>query len=126
MLLITAVGLTAICALAGFCVAKNAFSFGQRVALIGLVAISPALRGEAAGRNSSRPGENSAPECEILPFWPVACERILASVNNSQSPMRRGASHLKKGMQVDVVGSDAEGTEIVYQRKHVFADDGLF
>ena len=80
----------------------------------------------SAASNSSRPGENSAPECEILPFWPVACERILASVNNSQSPMRRGASHLKKGMPVDFVASDAEGTEIVYQRKHLFADDPLF
>ena len=53
----------------------------------------------SAASNSSRPGENSAPECEILPFWPVAYERILASVNNGRSPMRRGAFHLKKACQ---------------------------
>jgi hypothetical protein len=40
--------------------------------------------------------------------------------------MRRGAFHLKKGMPVDFVASDAEGTEIVYQRKHLLADDPLF
>ena len=38
----------------------------------------------------------------------------------------KGCVHLKKGMQVDVVGSDAEGTEIVYERKHLFAEDPLF
>ena len=40
--------------------------------------------------------------------------------------MRRGAFHLKKGMPVYFVASDAEGTEIVYQRKHLLADDPLF
>ena len=44
-------------------------------------------------------------------------------------PMRcdgKAAFTLKKGMQVDVVGSDDEGTEIVYRGRRWFADDPLF
>jgi hypothetical protein len=50
----------------------------------------------------------------------------LASLNNSLPRYAlpwKGCVHLKKDMQVDVVGSDAEGTEIVYQRNQLFADD---
>ena len=53
----------------------------------------------------------------------------LASLNNGRPPYRvrwQGCLRLKKGVQVDVVHSDDEGTEIVYQGKHWFADDPLF
>ena len=128
MLLIIAVGLTAICAVAGLCVAKNAFSFGERVALIALVAISP-LSSEADGQSVAPERKTLPQDATFCPSWAEAHERTLASLNNGRPPYAvrwKGCVHLKKGMQVDVLGSDAEGTEIVYQRKHLFADDGLF
>ena len=126
--MITAVGLTAIRALAGFWAAKNAFSFNERVALIALVAISP-LSGEAVGQSVALERKTLPQDARFCPSWAEAHERTLASLNNGRPAYAarwKGCVHLKKGMQVDVVGSDAEGTEIVYQRKHLFADDPLF
>ena len=37
-------------------------------------------------------------------------------------PMRQDAFHLKKGTQVNFVGSDAERTEIPYKREHLLAE----
>ncbi len=126
--MLMATALTAICALAGFRVAKNAFALGERVALIALVAIS-ALAGEADAQ-SVAPGRKTLPQdARFCLSWAEAHERTLASLNNGRPPYAvhwKGCVLLKKGAQVDVVGSDDEGTEIVYQGKHWFADDPLF
>src|SRR5271166_7027661 len=127
MLTMTA-GLTAICVLAGFWLAREAFVFGRRVAFIALVAIS-ALAGEA-GAQSVAPARKTLPQdARFCPSWAEAHERTLASLNNGRPPYPvrwKGCVYLKKGAQVDVVASDDEGTEIVYRGKHWFADDPLF
>jgi hypothetical protein len=120
--------LTAICAPAGFRVAKNAFGLGGRVALIALVAFS-ALAGEADAQPVALGRKTLPQDARFCPSWAEAHERTLASLNNGRPPYAvhwKGCVLLKKGAQVDVVGSDDEGTEIVYQGKHWFADDPLF
>jgi|SRR5271166_5191220 len=84
MLTMTA-GLTAICVLAGFWLAREAFVFGRRVAFIALVAIS-ALAGEA-GAQSVAPARKTLPQdARFCPSWAEAHERTLASLNNGRPP----------------------------------------
>jgi hypothetical protein len=127
-MLIMARGLTAICVLEWSRLAEEAFVFGKRVALIALVAIS-ALASEANAQ-SVAPGRKILPQdARFCPSWAEAHERTLASLNNGRAPYAgrwKGCVLLKKGAPVDVVGSDDEGTEIVYQARHWFADDPLF
>ncbi|HME85338.1 MAG TPA: hypothetical protein VKG91_12520 [Roseiarcus sp.] len=127
-MLIVAIALAAICALAGFRVAKNAFGVGGRVAFIALVAIS-ALAGEANAQSVASGRKTLPQDARFCPSWAEAHERTLASLNNGRPPYGgrwKGCVLLKKGVQIDVVGSDDEGTEIVYEGKHWFADDPLF
>ena len=88
-----------------------------------------ALAGQADAQPVA-PVKKALPEnARFCPSWAEAHERTLASLNNGRPPYPvrwKGCLHLKKGMQVDVVRSDDEGTEIVYQGKHWFADDPLF
>ncbi len=88
-----------------------------------------ALAGQADAQPVA-PVKKALPEnARFCPSWAEAHERTLASLNNGRPPYPvrwKGCLQLKKGMQVDVVHSDDEGTEIVYQGKHWFADDPLF
>ena len=102
------------------------------LALIAAVAFS-ALAGDADAQFSFReraPERKTLPDgARFCPSWAEAHERTLASLNNGRPPYPvrwRGCILLKKGAQVDVVGSDDVGTEIVYQGRHWFADDPLF
>ena len=127
-LLTMTAGLTAICVLAGFWLASEAFVLGKRAAVIALVAIS-ALAGVANAQSVARARKTLPQDARFCPSWAEAHERTLASLNNGRPPYgvrRKGCVLLKKGVQVDVVGSDDEGTEIVYEGKHWFADDPLF
>jgi hypothetical protein len=107
---------------------KKAARFGKRVAFLALVAIFAATGAADAG--STPPQRKTLPQdARFCPSWAEAHERTLASLNNGRPPYPvrwKGCVYLKKGAQVDVVGSDDEGTEIVYRGKHWFADDPLF
>src|SRR5271165_2875928 len=62
----------------------------------------------AAAAEAQRMPENA----RFCPSWAEAHERTLASLNNGRPPYRvhwKGCVLLKKGAQVDVVGSDDEG-----------------
>jgi hypothetical protein len=127
-LLTMTAGLTAICVLAGFWLASEAFVLGKRAAVIVLVAIS-ALAGVANAQSVAHSRKTLPQDARFCPSWAEADERTLASLNNGRPPYGvrwKGCVLLKKGAQVDVVGSDDEGTEIVYQGMHWFADDPLF
>ena len=117
---------TAMSALAAFSVESG---LGARAtALIALVAMS-AVAGEASAQSVARVRKTLPETATFCPSWAEAHERTLASLNNGHPPYPvrwKGCIHLKKGMQVDVVRSDDEGTEIVHQGKHWFADDPLF
>ena len=107
---------------------KDAFRSGERVAFIALLAIS-ALAGEADAQSVATTRKTLPQEVRFCPSWAEAHERTLASLNNGRPPYPvrwKGCLWLKKGVQVDVVGSDDAGTEIVYRGKHWFADDPLF
>jgi len=108
--------------------AKGAARLGDRVAFLALVGIC-AVTG-AADAGSAPPQRKTLPQdARFCPSWAEAHERTLASLNNGRPPYAvrwKGCIYLKKGVQVDVVASDDEGTEIVYRGKHWFADDPLF
>ncbi len=108
--------------------ANKALGFAERAALMVLVAMS-AFAGEA-GAQSFVPVRKTLPEdARFCPSWAEAHERTLASLNNGRPPYPvhwKGCVWLKKGAPVEVVGSNDEGTEIVYQGKLWFADDPLF
>lgn len=62
----------------------------------------------------------------FCPTWAEAHERTLASLNNGRPPYPvrwQGCIALKAGTSVDVVKQDDEGTEIVRNGKHWFADE---
>jgi hypothetical protein len=102
--------------------------FASRLALMALFAICALMDG--AHGQSVAPQKKALPEsATFCPTWAEAHERSLASLNNGHPPFAvrwKGCIRLKKGQPVDVVGSDAGGTEIVYQNRHWFADDPLF
>jgi hypothetical protein len=108
--------------------AKGVVRLGGRVAFLALVGIR-AVTG-AADAGSTLPRRNTLPQdARFCPSWAEAHERSLASLNKGRPPYPvrwKGCVYLKKGEQVDVVGSDDEGTEIVYRGRHWFADDPLF
>jgi hypothetical protein len=108
--------------------AKEAARFGERVAFLAFVGIC-AVAG-AADAGSTIPERKSLPQdARFCPAWAEAHERTLASLSNGRPPYAvrwKGCVYLKKGAQVDVVGSDDEGTEIVYRGRRWFADDPLF
>jgi hypothetical protein len=102
--------------------------FAARLASIALFAFC-ALAGEAHGQSVAAQKKALPENATFCPSWAEAHERSLASLNNGRPPYAvrwKGCIHLKKGQQVDVVGSDASGTEIVYENRHWFADDPLF
>jgi hypothetical protein len=97
----------------------------MRTFLAGMVMVlaSVALAAALIARAGEADAQSVAPERKALrqdasfcPSWAEAHERTLASLNNGQPPYAvrwKGCVRLKKGVQVDVVGDDDEGTEIV-------------
>jgi len=108
--------------------AKRLVRLRDRVAFLTLVGICAVTGGADAA--TTPPQRKTLPQdARFCPSWAEAHERTLASLNNGRPPYAvrwKGCIALKKGVQVDVVGSDDEGTEIVYRGRHWFADDPLF
>jgi hypothetical protein len=100
----------------------------MRVAFLALVANFAVT--VAADAGATLPGRKTLPQdARFCPSWAEAHERTLASLNNGRPPYAvrwKGCVTLKKGVQVNVVGRDDEGTEIVYRGKHWFEDIPLF
>jgi len=69
-------------------------------------------------------------DVRFCPSWAEAHERSLADLNNNgrKPPGARwkGCVIIKKGTEVEVVETDDQWTEIVYKKKHWFADEGPF
>jgi hypothetical protein len=84
----------------------------------------------AAGAQSTGPRKATLSEdIRFCRSWAEAHERTMASLNNGgrRPPGVRwkGCVVLKKGTEVEVVDSDDMQAEIVYKKKHWFADRGL-
>ncbi len=65
----------------------------------------------------------------FCPSWAEAHERSLASLNHGRPPYPvkwKGCIALKKGTSVEVVESDDQWTEIIFNGKHWFTDEQLF
>jgi hypothetical protein len=108
--------------------AKGAVRSGGRVAFLALVGIC-AVTGAASAASAPVQRKILPQDARFCPSWAEAHERTLASLNNGRPPYPvqwKGCVDLKKGAQVDVIGSDDQGTEIIYRGKHWFADDPLF
>src|SRR5262245_18975057 len=85
----------------------------------------------AAGAQSPAPRKVTLSEnMRFCPSWAEAHERSLALLHNKgrKPPGARwkGCVGIRKGTEVEVVTSDDQFTEIVYKKKHWFADEGLF
>ncbi len=64
-------------------------------------------------------------DIRFCPTWAEAHERTLASLNNGRPPYPvkwKGCIELKRGTSVEVVKQDDEGSEIIFNGKHWFAD----
>src|SRR5262245_2137111 len=95
-----------------------------------VLAAAACLLVSAAGAQSPVPRKVTLSEdIRFCPTWAEAHERTLASLNNGRPPYRvrwKGCIVLKKGTQVEIVATDNEQTtEIVYKKKHWFADQGI-
>ena len=85
----------------------------------------------AASAQSTGPRKVALSEdVRFCPSWAEAHERTLADLNNNGRRPRgarwKGCVVVKKGTEVEVIESDDQWTEIVYKKKHWFADEGLF
>ena len=98
-----------------------------------VLAAASCLLVSAAGAQSPAPRKATLPEdMRFSPSWAEAHERTMTSLNNGRRPhwaagaRWKGCVVIKKGTAVEVVKSDAMETEIVYKKKHWFADQGIF
>jgi len=96
-----------------------------------VLAAASCLVVSAAGAQSPAPRKATLSEdMGFCPSWAEAHERTMASLNNKgrRPPGARwkGCVVIRKGTEVEVVASDDQSTEIVYRKKHWFADQGIF
>jgi len=96
-----------------------------------MLAAACCLSVSAAGAQSTAPRKAILSEdVRFCASWAEAHERTLASLNNNgrRPPGARwkGCVIVKKGTEVEVVESDDQWTEIVYKKKHWFADQSIF
>src|SRR5262245_4605037 len=83
----------------------------------------------SAGAQATTPRKVTLSEdIRFCPSWDEAHERTMASLSNGRRPPGarwKGCVVIKKGTEVEVVESDDQSTEIVYRKKHWFADQGI-
>ena len=107
---------------------------GDQVHMIRIVlAAASCLLVSAAGAQSPAPRKATLPEdIRFCPSWAEAHERTMTSLNNGRRPSWaagarwKGCVVIKKGTEVEVVTDDDGWSEIVYKKKHWFADQGIF
>ena len=96
-----------------------------------MLAAASCLMVSAADAQSPAPRTATLSEdMRFCPTWAEAHERTMASLNNNgrrpSGARWKGCVVIKKGTEVQVVATGDQSTEIVYNKKHWFADQGLF
>jgi hypothetical protein len=97
-----------------------------------VLAAASCLLVSAAGAQSPAPRKALPEDIRFCPSWAEAHERTMTSLNNGRRPSWaagarwKGCVVIKKGTEVEVVTDDDGWSEIVYKKKHWFADQGIF
>jgi hypothetical protein len=94
------------------------------------IMLASCLLVSAAAAQSPAPRKATLSEdIRFCPSWAEAHERTMASLKGGGKPPGArwtGCMVIRKGTAVEVIASDDQSTEIVYKKKHWFADQGIF